>query len=379
MPKRRRRWSKRGKIQLLSLFVVAVGGYVLFTSRPAQAPHHPRPPHTTRTRLPWRSSRLNQVLPGDVLIADSYNHRILIVNAQKRIVWQFPQPGHRPNHPFARPDDAFFGPHFDEIVTNEEDYQVVSIINLRQRRIVWQYGHFGKAGSDHGYLDYPDDAFLYWRNGHGLIAVADIRNDRILTINRATHQIVRQYGQTRVDVANPPVSYAAPNGDFPAPHGGMLVTQIGGQDVVRLNHQGHVLWKLRLPYFYPSDANLTPHGNVIVAFYTNPGRIIKISRGGKILWQYHFASGPRALNKPSLAMQLPNGNILATDDHNDRVVVINPKTKRIVWQYGHRGVPGKAPGYLNVPDGADWLPAGITPGAKNPVGHHLWSYPGNGY
>jgi hypothetical protein len=61
------------------------------------------------------------------------------------------------------------------------------------------------------------------------------------------------------------------------------------------------------------------------------------------------------------------------------VIVIDPRTKRIVWQYGHTHVPGSGPGYLNDPDGVDFLPAGIVPGERNPIGGHLWSYPGNGY
>jgi hypothetical protein len=36
--------------------------------------------------------------------------------------------------------------------------------------------------------------------------------------------------------------------------------------------------------------------------------------------------------------------------------VINPATKRIVWQYGHTGVAGSAPGYLDDPDGVDLVP-----------------------
>jgi hypothetical protein len=50
---------------------------------------------------------------------------------------------------------------------------------------------------------------------------------------------------------------------------------------------------------------------------------------------------------------LPNGMIAATDDLNNRVVEINPKTMQIVWQYGHDGVPWSAPGYLRKPDGLD--------------------------
>ena len=49
--------------------------------------------------------------------------------------------------------------------------------------------------------------------------------------------------------------------------------------------------------------------------------------------------------------------IAVTDDWHHRVVVIDPRTKRIVWQYGHLGVASSAPGYLSKPDGLDLLPA----------------------
>src|SRR5206468_2571330 len=39
------------------------------------------------------------------------------------------------------------------------------------------------------------------------------------------------------------------------------------------------------------------------------------------------------------------------------IIVIDPRTKRIVWQYGHLGVPSAAAGYLSKPDGLDLLPA----------------------
>jgi hypothetical protein len=36
--------------------------------------------------------------------------------------------------------------------------------------------------------------------------------------------------------------------------------------------------------------------------------------------------------------------------------VINPASNRIVWQCAHTGVAGRAPGYLNDPDGLDLVP-----------------------
>ena len=53
--------------------------------------------------------------------------------------------------------------------------------------------------------------------------------------------------------------------------------------------------------------------------------------------------GRRSLNHPSIAKALPNGDIIATDDHNHRVIVVDPQTNQIVWQYGHLGTAGRHP------------------------------------
>ena len=64
--------------------------------------------------------------------------------------------------------------------------------------------------------------------------------------------------------------------------------------------------------------------------------------------------GAAALNHPSLALPLPNGNILVNDDYNDRVIVISPKTNRIVWQYGHAGVPAARRATSTIPMASTW-------------------------
>jgi hypothetical protein len=82
---------------------------------------------------------------------------------------------------------------------------------------------------------------------------------------------------------------------------------------------------------------------------------MEFDQAGTMLWRY-APSGADALDQPSLALPLPNGDILANDDFSHRVVVIDPRISRIVWQYGHTRVPGTAAGYLNDPDGVDLLP-----------------------
>jgi hypothetical protein len=283
-------------------------------------------------------------LPGYLLIADRDNNRLIIVNPSKQIVRRFPAlPG---------PDDAFVSANGRYVSTNEEFSETIMVLTLALHpRIVWTYGHQGVPGSSYGYLAHPDDAYL---RANGQIQVADIINCRVLWINHAK-QIVRSLGRPGDCGHDPPRTFSSPNGDTPLPDGGVLVTEIGGW-IDRISASGKLLWSIRSPTDYPSDAQLLPNGRVLVAAYNSPGRIDILGRGGRIVWTYGPASGPGALDHPSLAIKLPNGMIAANDDFHDRVVVINMRTKRIVWQYGHDASPGSGPGYLRNPDGIDLIP-----------------------
>ena len=77
-----------------------------------------------------------------------------------------------------------------------------------------------------------------------------------------------------------------------------------------------------------------------------------------MLWRCGPASGWGELNHPSLAIMLPNGNIAINDDFNDRVVIVDPRQRRIVWQYGHLARPGRGKNFLQTPDGMDYIPLG---------------------
>ncbi len=38
------------------------------------------------------------------------------------------------------------------------------------------------------------------------------------------------------------------------------------------------------------------------------------------------------------------------------MIVVEPRTNTIVWQYGHTHVPGSGEGFLSNPDGVDLAP-----------------------
>ena len=298
-------------------------------------------------RLGLRPVPITARLPGYLMIADRDNNRIIVVSPGKRIVWRFPRPGHSPGQPFEGPDDAFLTPDRRSIITNEEFSDRVAIVSLdRHPRVTWVYGHQGVQGAGRGYLAHPDDAYLV---AHDRVMVADIINCRVVWLNRRKH-VVRSLGRAGNCTHDPPTGLLQPNGDTPLPDGGVLVTEIGGW-VDRFDRRGRLRWSIKTPTDYPSDAQLLPDGNVLVAGFNTPGRVDILTPKGKVLWTYERSSGAGALDRPSLAVAFPGGKIAVTDDWHHRVVVIDRRTKRIVWQYGHNGTAGRRPGYLSKPDG----------------------------
>jgi hypothetical protein len=270
------------------------------------------------------------------------------------VLWEFPRPGDlAPSQTFRTPDDAFFAANGRQImVTQEEDF-TISLIDQARNRIVFRYGHPGVAGAAPGFLDNPDDALPM---PDGQIRLADIKNCRLLVLKPPAHQILRQLGQTGVCEHQPGVSFGSPNGWFPMRDGNTVVTEINGDWIDVMTPAGRVLTSTNAPGFtYPSDTNEVSPGVLLSADYTNPGAIETFTPSGRLLWRY-APSGAQALNDPSLAEPLPNGDVLANDDHNNRVIVIDPHTDRIVWQYGHTHIAGDQPGYLADPDGVDLAP-----------------------
>lgn len=296
------------------------------------------------------------VLPGPVLIADRNNSRLLLVDPKGRILWQWPttQPPVPGGPQFQEPDDAFFGPHGHHILATQESQFTISKISVRTGQLVWHYGHPGVPGSGPGYLDNPDDALLL---PNGNVMMADIKNCRLLELQPGLAGPLHVYGTTDPYCYHaPPLRFGSPNGMFPMLNGNWLITEINGDWVDAMTPSGSILWSTHPPGItYPSDTNEVSPGVFLTASYTYPGTVEEFNQSGQLLWRY-APTGAAALNKPSLALPLPNGDVLVNDDWNHRVIVIDPKSNQIVWQYGVTGVAGSAPGYLDKPDGVDLAP-----------------------
>jgi hypothetical protein len=294
------------------------------------------------------------VLPGPVLIADRDNNRLIEVGPAGRVLWRFPAPGAlAPGETFKLPDDAFFSPNGRDVVVTQEDDFVISVVDIAHRRIVYRYGHPGVPGSESDYVHNPDDAMM---TPSGDLLSADIKNCRVLVIRPPAHRPLRQLGVTGDCEHQPGSSYGSPNGAFPMTNGDTAITEINGDWLDVLTASGRPVLDTHPPGFtYPSDTNEVGPGLFLSVDYTSPGAIETFSSNGTLRWRY-APTGRLALDQPSLALPLPNGDILANDDKNDRVIVVDPHTNRIVWQYGHTHIPGAGEGFLSNPDGVDLAP-----------------------
>jgi outer membrane protein assembly factor BamB len=325
----------------------STGGTVsdVFELRPA-----PRPKEMATSSL-LRPGSDPSVLPGNVLIADKGNNRLVEVSPQGNIVWSFPRPGDlAPGQSFKVPDDAFFSPDGRHVIATQEDDFVISVIDTATGKIVYRYGHPGVSGSGPGYVDNPDDAIMLHDRR---IISADIENCRLIELKPPLHHTIAHMGTTGYCGHQPPTLFGSPNGAFPLRDGGLVVTEINGDWIDVFNRWGRLVSAANPPGLtYPSDTNEIRPGVYLTVDWARPGAIEKITGHGRLLWRYAPA-GKQALNHPSLALPLPNGDVIANDDHNDRVIVVDPRTGRVVWQYGHTGVSGRAPGYLDTPDGVD--------------------------
>jgi len=312
------------RLALLGLLALAV---VLILA--ARAPHHPA------------SKPSNDPLGGQtVWISDEKGDQILEVNGQGTLLWQAKVPP---------PDDLAPTPQ-GNLVVNSDERNLIYLFNLAQRQIIWSYGGSAQGQSR---LIHPEDSF----GAPGGIWISDTGHQRVIRVSLA-HQITDQYGHT--DVAGLLPGYLAMLNDaVPLQGGGLLITEAGyppwhlPPTVLCVGPSGQLVWKLALPDLrYASDALPIGPDRFVVTDWSQPGSIRVYTTRGKLVWSYGPPRGPGALNHPSSAEPLLNGDFLVSDDFNDRVVVIDPRKQAIVWQYGRSQHPGLGPGALMGPTDA---------------------------
>lgn len=245
-------------------------------------------------------------LPGNVVIADQFNNRVIEVDPNGNIVWQFGD------------GSSTAGP--TSVVAPNDEERVGSLTLLSgtgapagaeptcpdgcadnrvmfvnpQGKIVWQYGQAGVTGAGPDQLNTPVCAVYLPAVSHVLIA--DQGNQRIIEVTKSK-KIVWQYGTTGV----------------------------AGIGADQLNN--------------PNSAELLANGHILIADENN-NRVIEVDRQMNIVWQYPATLDPSLLSGAAFASRLPDGNTLITDSNNNRVIEVTPDgTATTIYASPNCGTP----------------------------------------
>jgi outer membrane protein assembly factor BamB len=314
---------------------------------------------------------------GDILIADQFNNRVVEVNRQHQVVWQFGDGSSVPGpHSIVGTNDAervggltlISGTGTpagaDPSCANPNGCPDNRVILVNEAgHIVWQYGQAGVTGSGFDQLNTPVQS-TYLPNGD--ILITDQVNERVIEVTRS-HHIVWQYGQTGV-AGSGPDQLSNPNSAELLANGHILIADESNNRVIEVTRSHHIVWQ----YGSPADtatlngaafASRLPDGDTLITD-SNNNRILIVTHAKHVVFDYatNTRPGSMAMPLPTRAVMLACGNILISDQFNDQVIEIN-QHKQIVFSQGQIQVDGNGFNQLNAPYDAKVIGdyTGLTP------------------
>jgi hypothetical protein len=322
--------------------------------------------------------------PGNVLIADQFNNRVVELDAENDIVWHF---GVGPNDVSARSivgvNDAqrvgdltlmagtgvpAASPPFEPNCPNGCADNRVLLVD-RSGRVVWQYGHFGVTGSGPDQLNTPVQAtFLPNRD----VLITDQANERVIEVT-PDKQIVWQYGKIGVS-GNGPDQLNNPNSAELLANGHILIADENNNRAIEVTRDHHIVKTFTgtfdgMALSGVAFASRLPDGNTLLTD-SNNNRVLEIAGQSQVVWSYttntNPASNPAPL--PTRAIRLRNGDTLISDQFNNRVIEVDHEAPAsIIRQWGTINVAGFGRNAFNAPYDAKVIGdyTGLTPPGDN--------------
>jgi hypothetical protein len=108
----------------------------------------------------------------------------------------------------------------------------------------------------------------------------------------------------------------------------------------------------------------SPYSGTLLIADRGNDRLIALNPARQLTWTYPSASmppPPGGFYFPDDAFFFNKGTgIISNQEDNHTIVEISYPSGKLLWQYGHPGVPGPQPGYLDQPDDAYLLKSGIV-------------------
>lgn len=338
-------WNRVILASLSLAVVLSASTAINAQPRSFQFSRQPRPMH----------ERFNT--PGNIYIADQFNHRIIEITQDHNVVWSFgsgnPRLCNPGPHTIIGPNDTERVGSFTfmagtgvppgvipEMPAGCADNRVIAVDF--SGHIVWQYGMAGVAGSGPNKLNVPvGDVFL--PNNHVLIT--DQSNERVIEVT-LDHKIVWQYGKTGV-TGSGPGELNNPNYALLLANGHILISDENNNRVLEVTHdlKKTVVWH----YGEPNNtaivngaafASRLPNGNTLITS-SNDARIIEVTLDKKVVWTYftNLQMGSIAAPAPTRAVRTACGLTLISNQFDQQVIAVN-HAKQIVFAQGVINRPG---------------------------------------
>ncbi|HSX24650.1 MAG TPA: PQQ-binding-like beta-propeller repeat protein [Candidatus Andersenbacteria bacterium] len=226
---------------------------------------------------------------GDPIITTSNGMLIQELNrASHEVVWQYGLLNQQYcNKCLHQPKKAYLINNGTEVLVTDANNRRVVIINKATKQIVWEYGHKAVMKDAPGYLKGNRFAMAL-DNQASKILISDTLTNKIMIIDRATKQIVWQWEDT------------------------------GGK------------W---LQNVFP-----TQDGTFVAEDHLK-NEVFEVNKDGQVLWKLHQLADGTTLNYPTDAVRLGNGNVIISEGGRRRIIEVNPNTGEIVWQFKAAGLP----------------------------------------
>jgi hypothetical protein len=289
--------------------------------------------------------------PGNILVSDQFNNRVIEIDRLGGIVWSFG----------LGPNDVSAGS-----IVGVNDAQRVGALTLMagtgapagteplcaagcadnrvilvspRGRIVWQYGQFGVTGADADQLSSPVQS-TWLPNFHVLIT--DQGNQRIIEVT-LDKRIVWQYGTTGVSGAGPN-QLNSPNSAELLENGHVLISDEANNRAIEVNREKKIVATFTAGGTVNgvAFASRLRNGNTLLTD-SNNNRAVEVDPNDQVVWQFvtnqDVGSNPSPL--PTRAIRLEDGDTLISDQFNHRVIRVDHATPaRVVASYGNLNQPG---------------------------------------
>jgi hypothetical protein len=280
-------------------------------------------------------------LPGNILLGDQFNNRVIEITPNGEIVWSF---GLGPddfstNSIIGVNDAERVGPWTLMVGTGTPPGVIPQATNgVVDNRVllvdafarpIWQYGQFGQTGSGPDLLNTPVQC-TFLPTYH--ILITDQGNNRIIevTLNK---DIVWQYPGPNTNAAD---QLNNPNSAEVLENGNILIADENNKRALEVTREDAIVSTFTAggTVGAVAFASRLANGHTLLTDSGN-ARAVEVDAHDKVVWQYSTTNSAHSIPfpQPTRAIRLRNGDTLISDQFNNRVILVNPQ-KHVVAAYG---------------------------------------------